>query len=341
MDKKIIIILLLIFLILILLYKSAYEYFGNSEDSENKNKIFVGSVGMGSYGKMAVDYLLQLAYPDKQIIWVNDESKINLLVAFNQFNLEPIWQKNKHPCIYYSGENYLYHSNDFHTDFICLCSTTENIPNQIKDKTFHVPYTYATMPNNFNFNLTTRKNNNRPYFLAYCASNPVKEREFMFNYLVNNDKTNSCYSLGKCFGNNPKAIRKPIGPGWTEQKLIDEYSKYRFVLCMENSVVDGYITEKIINAFKSGAIPIYWGTDMAKKLFNPKAFINVSDFDSFESCCDYVLELDKNPQMIENMKNEPVFLNNKAPDVLRIGDFINPPEYYKNISNKLKQIMKM
>ena len=41
--------------------------------------------------------------------------------------------------------------------------------------------------------------------------------------------------------------------------LIDEYSKFKFVLTMENGFRKGYVTEKIINAFVAGSIPIYWG----------------------------------------------------------------------------------
>ena len=37
---------------------------------------------------------------------------------------------------------------------------------------------------------------------------------------------------------------------------------------MENQKGDGYITEKILNAFTSGAIPIYWGSSNINQFFN-------------------------------------------------------------------------
>ena len=34
---------------------------------------------------------------------------------------------------------------------------------------------------------------------------------------------------------------------------------FRFAMAFENANVSGYVTEKIVNAFLAGAIPIYWG----------------------------------------------------------------------------------
>ena len=40
--------------------------------------------------------------------------------------------------------------------------------------------------------------------------------------------------------------------------------------------IPGYITDKIFNVLRGGAIPIYWGdTPTVERLVNPSAFINV------------------------------------------------------------------
>ena len=49
---------------------------------------------------------------------------------------------------------------------------------------------------------------------------------------------------------------------------------YCFSLCTENSYHPGYVTEKLIDSFLSGSIPIYWGC-LDKALFNEDAFINL------------------------------------------------------------------
>ena len=35
----------------------------------------------------------------------------------------------------------------------------------------------------------------------------------------------------------------------------------------------GYVTEKIVNAFLAGSIPIYWGSRAVLEIFNPESFI--------------------------------------------------------------------
>ena len=109
---------------------------------------------------------------------------------------------------------------------------------------------------------------------------------------------------------------------------------------MENQIENGYVTEKIINGFKSGAIPIYWGDPIAvKKIFNEKAFICVNDFPNIESCANYIIELFNDKARLQNMANEPVFSNNIIPDIMQIGNYENPPKYYLEIANKVKRMI--
>lgn len=49
---------------------------------------------------------------------------------------------------------------------------------------------------------------------------------------------------------------------------IDGLKKFRFSIVMENSVQDDYFTEKILDCFLSGTIPVYWGTKNIEKYFD-------------------------------------------------------------------------
>jgi hypothetical protein len=51
------------------------------------------------------------------------------------------------------------------------------------------------------------------------------------------------------------------------------YSKYQFCLVMENTVTEGYLTEKIFLAYLGGCVPIYWGTHEVFQIFHPDSFI--------------------------------------------------------------------
>jgi hypothetical protein len=56
--------------------------------------------------------------------------------------------------------------------------------------------------------------------------------------------------------NKWKAFPNYHGMAKDKQKTL---KRYNFVLAFENSDFPGYITEKIFDAFKSGAVPLYWG----------------------------------------------------------------------------------
>ena len=60
------------------------------------------------------------------------------------------------------------------------------------------------------------------------------------------------------------------------QNVIAHYSKFKFAVVFENHLIDGYVTEKLMLARLSGAIPVYYGGQLARILFNPHAFIDCS-----------------------------------------------------------------
>ena len=101
---------------------------------------------------------------------------------------------------------------------------------------------------------------------------------------------------------------------WNGDKLVETYKKYRFVIAMENCVQPGYITEKILNAFGAGSIPIYHGAPEISELFNPKAFINLSNFKSPQDCVKYVINMTS--QQCRAMQQEPIY--NEENDVINL-----------------------
>ncbi len=88
-------------------------------------------------------------------------------------------------------------------------------------------------------------------------------------------------------------------------KKIDIGSKYKFILAFENTVSPGYVTEKLLEAHLSGAIPIYWGLDI-HEYFNKDSYINFADFESFNHLADYVAEVSNNKILMEKFLSEPI-----------------------------------
>lgn len=82
--------------------------------------------------------------------------------------------------------------------------------------------------------------------------------------------------------------------GGPVDEKIPFIANYKFNLALENSCINGYVTEKIVEPFAAATVPIYWGAPDIATEFNPYAFINASDFDSPNSLLKYIKYLDNN-----------------------------------------------
>lgn len=93
------------------------------------------------------------------------------------------------------------------------------------------------------------------------------------------------------------------------EAFFQEIAKYKFMVTMENSKCGTYITEKIIQGFAAGIVPIYWGSDHVETYFNPDRFIHVKslDQDSIDAAIERIRELMEHPAKYLEMIQQPVF----------------------------------
>jgi alpha(1,3/1,4) fucosyltransferase len=57
---------------------------------------------------------------------------------------------------------------------------------------------------------------------------------------------------------------------------------YRFALCFENSILKGWMTEKLFDCFFAGTIPVYWGAPDVLERVPADCFIDMRQFSGFE-----------------------------------------------------------
>ena len=98
--------------------------------------------------------------------------------------------------------------------------------------------------------------------------------------------------------------------GYCVPNKIDFSKKYKFCLALENSSVEGYTTEKIVEAFASGCIPIYWGNPAISSEFNEDAFINCANYDNWQDLIDDIKRIDESPELYLKMMHEPIIKGN-------------------------------
>jgi hypothetical protein len=177
----------------------------------------------------------------------------------------------------------------------------------------------------FYFNNSLCRYYNLPLFYLY---NGFSLNEKLFKKRKLNKKTNFCLSIisntsavKRCeyvkkimeykkidnYGmfdknNSDKLIERTT---WYDPRLIDKIRPYKFMIAMENGSVLNYNTEKILNAWLGGAIPIYYGDPNIDKVYNEKAFINVNKL-GIEKAIEKIKELDENEELYKEMFEETI-----------------------------------
>lgn len=162
-----------------------------------------------------------------------------------------------------------------------------------------------------------------PFFLVYIKSFP--DMTFTPTKTVTNSYTAAVISNGSLnertvfldkleqklpilYGGSYKNnIGRKVEGNFASDNLLNFYKNTKFVITMENTKIGHYITEKLINGFRAGTIPIYWGSRHISKYFNSRRFIILED--TTESSINAVIDKMVNMSKEEYFQivNEPIF----------------------------------
>ena len=132
-------------------------------------------------------------------------------------------------------------------------------------------------------------------FCCFIVSNGNCEVRNKMFHLINQYKKVDSYGR---FENNMDEI---IEYNYWSKEFHEFISNYKFIICFENSKFGTYSTEKIINPYLSGIIPIYWSTHHIHNVFNKDSMIFLEN----ETDEDYVKVLN---QIIELDNDDPKYL---------------------------------
>ncbi|WP_448207829.1 glycosyltransferase family 10 domain-containing protein [Azospirillum sp. sgz302134] len=121
-------------------------------------------------------------------------------------------------------------------------------------------------------------------FCAFLYKNPNGERRNAFFHALSARR--GVDSVGWHLNNTGSVVKM----GWLPK--IRVFSRYRFAFAFENSSHPGYLTEKILDVFQAGAVPLYWGDPDVRRDVAAGSFIDLSRFASDEEACEHILALD-------------------------------------------------
>jgi hypothetical protein len=220
---------------------------------------------------------------------INPNDNPDVLVASCMGNIN-IVRNIKAKCkIFYYGENlnrYPPYNNDqllYETfDLIVGFKKTDLTKKQIRFPLWLMYYHYYKYDKNDNI-LT--------YIQNKYNENKKKQKDIFGTIIARHDRGGQrtvIYNELSKYGDikSPGTYRKNTQAiGSTHNDKINYLSGGTYNICPENSVYEGYFTEKIFQAFEGGTIPLYWAIDVPEPEIinkNKYCFCDINDKDSVE-----------------------------------------------------------
>jgi hypothetical protein len=227
----------------------------------------------------------------------NDLNKANVLFEGNKRDSTMRLLKNWKYKINFIGEP------EFpeYEDYDLVLTSVNNVKN-IVELPLSVAYIHC---NNFYPKLLNIRHINYvpENFCSFIVSNSrCGIRNKIFEKLNNYKKVNS---MGNFANNVGYTIHYPY---WSNE-YFNIIGSYKFIICFENTKMETYTTEKIVNAYLAGTIPIYWGSHSIKNIFNIDSMLFLEDEteESFEKLINKIIELDSDDSKYLEFINRPIF----------------------------------
>ena len=153
-------------------------------------------------------------------------------------------------------------------------------------------------------------------FCAFLYKNPnCARRNDFFQMLC---ARRHVESVGWLLNNTGSVVKM----GWMPK--IRVFSRYRFAFAFENSSYPGYLTEKILDAFQAGVVPLYWGDPGVLRDVAAGSFIDVSRYSSDEEAIDAILAADDDYDTYRRYRSTAPFLGTEDFyfDAFRLAEWI-------------------
>lgn len=136
-------------------------------------------------------------------------------------------------------------------------------------------------------------------FCAFLYKNPHPPRRNAFFHALHARRPVD--GLGWHLNNTGVVVK----PGWTAK--IRVLARYRFVFAFENESYPGYVSEKPLDGFQAGAVPLYWGCPQATREIDPAAMIDLTGCDDDDAACARVLAAADDYDAWRAMRETPPF----------------------------------
>lgn len=310
-----------------------YNKLQEKESGGDKKYIYIKKINLMDNLNEYLLPILKVIYPGANIEFVDNRETYDLILKSDNLDSTRIIDTDKY--IYVSCESYdTVKAGGVFEDPNCIAKILSTNDDRLKNEKniYYLPYFLNIGPVKSNSTIFKREytNRNRDKTAAYVARNTLEHRSNFFKTLKKlNDSVNS-------LGASNHTVNTEIPDRDKTYELAKIYSNYKFGFAMENKDEKGYITEKIMNVYRGGAIPIYWGTSDVKKIFNPDSYIYINDYPDFETCAKDIIAIANDDVRYNKMLDAPILLSGGERDYDKYYD-TPPPKWVVDMGTSIKE----
>jgi hypothetical protein len=163
-------------------------------------------------------------------------------------------------------------------------------------------------------------------FCNFVYSNPRGTIRNSFFEMLHAKK--SVDSMGSFMQNRVESrLVRRIDSDWMSSKR-EVLRDYRFTIAFESREFPGYTTEKILDAWLSGSVPIYWGNPLMATEFPEGSCLSLYEAGSLSRLVEQVLEAEHEPERYAELQMANPFRTGAAQAKLReyaenLGQFVD------------------
>jgi len=188
------------------------------------------------------------------------------------------------------------------------------------------------------FQPTSERNYYLPFFMFYPAyASCFQERKLSADAWKRKKRAAAIFTNGRCRFRNwffhylrenggadsgGKAFNNVGGPVKDKASFL---KGYRYSMAFENTRWPGYTTEKLVEAYAFGTVPLYWGDPILREWFNRRSFFEIRSATDAERVLGEIDKIEDDFEAYRSIYEQPLFKDNREPKELSqdaIADFL-------------------
>jgi hypothetical protein len=240
---------------------------------------------------------LMKAVYGKDVEIATNKDEADILIENTQINnSNKNYKKWRHTYLF-SGESYIRSDRN---EYSCVLYGQRNHKNIINCPEF-VPYVHCSLGKQF------QENNRFSYVkevpkkdVLVVVSNPGGHIRNKFIEKLEQSGLNITFA--GAYKNN---IGGAYQPYYNSNEFNEYVKQFKFMLAMENSEEDTYITEKVIHGLRAGVVPIYWGSKRVHDYNNKDRILTVETERDIDTIISKMKTMSNSHWL--NMVNQPGF----------------------------------